>query len=171
VVDGGYLENTGVAAIAEVMPRLVAAVEKQNKANATGGRPPIRIVVVEISNGPRGPTTPLRGVGFPADEPKPHFAPLGLLSLPSYPTEVGRDELGQAAAEACAQGVDISLVTVRPRLAVGWKASVGWRLSHAARAELEQALSESGLPTSPATAAGLLDTGFSAGGRCPWLSS
>ena len=94
---------------------------------------------------------------------------VGLLSLPSYPTEVGRDELGRAATDACAQGVDIALVTVRPRLAVGWKASVGWRLSRAARAELEQALAESGLPTSPATAAGLLDTSFSAGGRCPLL--
>ena len=46
---------------------------------------------------------------------------------------------------------------------------MGWRLSRAARAELEQALAESGLPTSPATAAGLLDTSFSAGGRCPLL--
>jgi hypothetical protein len=169
LVDGGYLENTGVAAIAEVMPRLVAAVQKQNAANATDSKPPIRIVVVEISNGPRGPQTPLRGVGFPTDEPKPHFAPLGLLSLPSYPTEVGRDELGDAAADACGRGVDVALVTVRPRLAVGWKASVGWRLSHAARAELEQALSETGLATSPATAAALLDPAFSAGGRCPWL--
>ena len=171
LVDGGYLENTGVAAIAEVLPRLVAAVRQQNAANARGDRPPIRIVVVEISNGPRGPRSPLRGVGFPVAEPKPQFAPLGLLSLPSYPTEVGRDELGRAATDACAQGVDIALVTVRPRLAVGWKASVGWRLSRAARAELEQALGESGLPTSPATAAGLLDTSFSAGGRCPLLPS
>ena len=54
VVDGGYLENTGVAAIAEVLPRLTAAVQKQNTANEAAGRPPIRIVVVEISNGPRG---------------------------------------------------------------------------------------------------------------------
>ncbi len=171
VVDGGYLENTGVAAIAEVLPRLTAAVQKQNTANEAAGRPPIRIVVVEISNGPRGPRSPLRGVGFPAAEPKPHFAPLGLLSLPSYPTEVGRDELGQAAAGACAEGVDIALVTVRPRLAVGWKASVGWRLSHAARAELESALAEGGLPTSPATAAGLLDPSFASGGQCPLLPS
>ena len=37
VVDGGYLENTGVAAIAEVLPRLTAAVQKQNTANVGGG--------------------------------------------------------------------------------------------------------------------------------------
>ena len=140
LVDGGYLENTGIATIAELIAPLAEAVRAQNAENRSNGKPAIRIVVVEISNGPRGPQSPVRAPKFPARQPAPKFALLSLLGLPPYPTASGRAELGSAVVDACKEGVAVGLVTVRPQLAVGWKASVGWRLSRAARQELEQAL-------------------------------
>lgn len=135
LVDGGYLENTGLGAIAELLPQIVDAVTTINRENAAHALPSIRIEVIEISNGPRGPATPLRSVSRSATVPHPTEALLSLVRLPSYPTDQAR----AALATRCGDGL-VSFTTIRPQIAPGFKASVGWRMSRAARSELERAL-------------------------------
>jgi hypothetical protein len=61
--------------------------------------------------------------------------------------------------------VHVAVLTVRPDATPGWQASVGWRMSRAARGGLEQALADADQPTRPAAAAQQLT---SAPGRpCP----
>ncbi len=163
VVDGGYLENTGLASIGELLPSLAGAVKNLNDQHGAI-RPKVRIVIIEVSNNPEGAATPLRTAGVPSTPPSPKFAPMSVIQLPGYPTTIGRDELTEAVAAACPQ-VHIAVLTVRPDATPGWQASVGWRMSRAARDGLEHALADTDQPTRPAAAAQLL---ASAPGRaCP----
>ncbi len=147
LVDGGYLENTGLGAIAEVLPEIGTAVARLNATNASAGRPSIRIVVLEIANGPgrsTDPITPERvAVVAPTESPSPRFGILGLAALPTYPTSLARVELGTSVAGLRAKGIHVDTVTIRPDVKPGWKASVGWRMSRASRTELESALTTS----------------------------
>ena len=131
----------------------------------------MRLVVLEISNGRVGAASPVRD-GWRARTPDaPKEALLGLAGLPRYPTDVARDELGRAAAGACAAGVDIALVTIRPPLQPGWEASVGWRMSRAARDELEHGLAAAA--ATPGRGLGLADRLLDTAPQerpeeCPW---
>jgi len=154
VVDGGYLENTGLASIGELLPALASAVKTMNDQHGTTA-PKVRIVIIEISNNPQGAATPLRTASVPPRPPSPKFAPLSIVQLPGYPTTIGRDELTEAVAAVCPT-VHIAVLTVRPDATPGWQASVGWRMSRAARDGLEHALEDTDQPTRPAAAAELL---------------
>ncbi len=170
VVDGGYLENTGLGSIAELLPAVARRVETINATADANGWPRVRIVVLELSNSPGARADPLSPNAAETPLTGPREALLSLVGLPTYPTRIARDDLRTATQAACAASprVDVALLTVKPPLAPGWKAPVGWRLSRASRSELESALaatSDSG-PTTLQRATALVQQPASAAGAC-----
>ncbi len=170
VVDGGYLENTGLGSIAELLPAVARRVETINETADANGWPRVRIIVLELSNSPGARADPLSPNNAETPLTGPREALLGLVGLPTYPTRIARDDLRTATQAACSASprVDVALLTVKPPLAPGWKAPVGWRLSRASRSELESALdatSDTG-PTTLQRATALVQQPASAAGAC-----
>jgi hypothetical protein len=171
VVDGGYLENTGLGSIAELMPAITRRVDIINEQADANGWPRVRVVVLELSNSPGARADPLSPNAAETPLTGPREALLSLVGLPTYPTRIARDDLRSATRAACSANprVDVVLLTVKPPLAPGWKAPVGWRLSRASRSELESALAarpDTG-STTLQRATALVQQPASAAGACP----
>jgi len=131
-VDGGYLENAGVATLAEVLPRLEELARAENERRGTTR---IVIVAIEIANvvGRGREGEPTRTSSPPPAPSGPSQALLHVTGASEYISAEARARVRAGVTPAC-------FAYVQPPPARGWKASVGWRLSRAARQELESAV-------------------------------
>ena len=130
-VDGGYLENAGVATVADVLPGLEDLVRAENDRRGTTS---IVIVAIEIANvvGRGGEGDPSRRTSLPPPS-APRQALLHVTGASEYISSDARERVRAAVTPTC-------FAYVQPPPARGWRASVGWRLSRAARQELESAI-------------------------------
>ena len=131
-VDGGYLENAGVATLADVLPQLEELVRAENERR---GSTRIVIVALEIANvvGRGREGEPTRTTSRPPAPSAPQQALLHVTGASEYISADARAHVRAAVTPAC-------FAYVQPPPARGWRASVGWRLSRAARQELESAI-------------------------------
>jgi hypothetical protein len=128
VVDGGYIDNSGLFTIVGLWPSLRQMVIDYN--GSTKGRK-VALVLIEIDNHYRPtPAKPASGTGRPAET----FVPLN--------TALG----GRTAMETYARADAYRLtppgctVTISPPLHPGLTAPLGWELSRGAQTELRDAL-------------------------------
>lgn len=155
VVDGGYVDNSGLGVLVDLSPRLVPALRAYN-GRQPAGAPPVVPIVVYLDNGngsDRGPGTVkataealvppltfLRAVGQQNSTPT-LLARLGSLLAP-----------GQVGAELGAGNGVPQLVVVHQRTVPEVSAPLGWVLSEQSRTAMDRALRDA------------------AGSRCPDLA-
>lgn len=127
MVDGGYVDNSGLLTLVELWPRLLRAVKEQN---AKTPKYPIAPVIVEIDNHYQDE------VAFrapPREEPETVIPVKALLGNRAALEEHARSFFVNGLPSTC-------FVTIRPQVHPGLTAPLGWALSPATRTELSEAL-------------------------------
>jgi hypothetical protein len=123
VRDGGYMENSGLLTIAELLPDTARAVRRWRERR---GREHVRVqyVVVSIDDDPAVLD------GDPKHETRPRDA-LGIAKQagPAYLTRQTRDRI-----QSC-RFRDVAYVQISPRPHIGAQAATGWELSSTVRRE------------------------------------
>jgi hypothetical protein len=156
VRDGGYVENSGLLTITELLPAIAGAIEKWKSA---AGRQDLDVPLVVVSidddpavvdGNPELDATPRDNLG------------ISKRAGPGYLTRLARDRL-----ESC-QYPNVHYERISPRPRIGARAATGWELSETARDEdLVAALGdpERGAGKVVARLRAALESGFGAG--CP----
>jgi len=129
MVDGGYVDNSGLLTIVELWPELRRLILEQN--HRTPGTP-IAVVIVDIDNHYQHET---------------HFEVPSEIEMTTETFLPGTVFAGVASAiESAAYGMALQahpttcFVTVAPQIHPGLTAPLGWVLSKSTRAELRDAL-------------------------------
>jgi hypothetical protein len=134
VRDGGYVENTGLLTITELLPRIKGAVDGWKGDKPGRERVAVQFVVVSIDDDPV------------VLDPSPKLAEHGRGALgiskaagPGYLSRLSRDRLSSCQYD------DVTYLRISPRPHLGAHAATGWELSATARQkDLLDALSRGG---------------------------
>lgn len=116
--DGGYTENTGLLTITELLPAIIAAVEKWKGRNGSRSRTRVQIIVISIDDDP---------TVLDADpvllEPGLDTFSITQRAGPGYLSRLARDRL-----TSC-QYPGVSYLRISPRPHAGARAATGWHVS------------------------------------------
>jgi hypothetical protein len=128
VRDGGYVENSGVLTLTELLPAIARAVDRwgarRERAAAASAPVVVDFVVVSIDDDP----AVIEGDGELREAPRD---PLGISKQagPGYLTRLARDRL-----ESC-QYPHVTYLRISPQPHVGARAATGWEVSETVRRE------------------------------------
>lgn len=127
MADGGYVDNSGMLTVSQVLPELRRLIENQNRRTPDN---PIALFVVEIDNDYQDDSW---GITETARVPE-SLIPLRLaLGAGAAVESVAREEVSAARTLDC-------YTTFAPPIRPGIQAPLGWYLSDATRAQLTDAL-------------------------------
>lgn len=129
--DGGYVENSGLLTIDNLLPSIEAAIAQwhSNKKNTM----PVRVVVASVEDD----SAVLRPHPKLTQQTSGANLNITARSGPDYLTRIARDELSGCLYP------DVTYIRISPPPNVGAQAATGWQLSETARRRnLEAALTE-----------------------------
>jgi hypothetical protein len=124
VRDGGYIENTGLLTIVDLLPTIQNAIARWKTAAPDRADVHVQIMVVSIDDDP----AVLEPAPQPGDRPS---EPLGIAKPagPGYLSRLARDRLSSCQYE------DVTYLRISPPPAAGAHAATGWELSETTRRE------------------------------------